>query len=175
MAAKEYLLVDGYNIIFAWKELKELAEVNLEAARMKLADILCNYQGFKKNEVILVFDGYKAKGNEGTVIQYHNIDIVYTKEAETADQFIEMVSHRMAREYRIRVATSDSLEQAVILGAGASRISARELLRDVEECERLIRETCEVGRESGRNSLLDNLTPEMAEMMRKLRLKETKH
>ena len=123
--AREFLLVDGYNIIFAWPKLKKLSEDSLESARVRLADILCNYQGFRKNEIILVFDGYKSKGNPGSVIHYHNIDIVYTKEAQTADQFIELVSSQLARDYQIRVATSDGLEQMIILAQGLSACRRR--------------------------------------------------
>ncbi len=169
---KDYLLVDGYNIIFAWKDLKELAEHNLEAARIRLADILCNYQGFKKNEVILVFDGYKTKGNLGSVIHYNNIDIVYTKEAETADQFIEAVSQQMARDYRIRVATSDGLEQMIILARGATRITARELRREINDAEKEIKTIYETKSKSKKNLLMDNLPPEMAEILEKMRLGE---
>lgn len=169
---KDYLLVDGYNIIFAWKDLKELADTNLEAARIRLADILCNYQGYKKNEVILVFDGYKSKGNVGSVVHYNNIDIVYTKEAETADQFIEAVSQQMAKDYRIRVATSDGLEQMIILARGASRISARELLREVKQAEKEIKELYEAKSSGKRNLLMDNLPPEMVQMLEKMRLGE---
>lgn len=169
---KDYLLVDGYNIIFAWKDLKEIADTNLEAARIKLADILCNYQGFKKNEVILVFDGYKTKGNVGSVIHYNNIDIVYTKEAETADQFIEAVSQQMARDYRIRVATSDGLEQMIILARGATRITAKELKREIKDAEKEIKALYETKASGSKNLLLDNLPPEMAAMIQKMRLGE---
>ncbi|MBO5199070.1 MAG: NYN domain-containing protein [Lachnospiraceae bacterium] len=171
--AQEFLLVDGYNIIFAWPDLKKIAEDNLESARVRLADVLCNYQGFQKNEIILVFDGYKSKGNPGSVIHYHNIDIVYTKEAQTADQFIELVSWQMAGSYQIRVATSDGLEQMIILAKGAVRMSAQELKSEIRRAEKEIRETYK--RQTGssaRNSLLDNLSPEMAEMLNRLRLKE---
>lgn len=167
------MLVDGYNIIFAWPELKALSEDSLESARVRLADILCNYQGFRKNEVILVFDGYKSKGNPGSVIHYHNIDIVYTKEAQTADQFIEMVSWQMAREFQIRVATSDGLEQMIILAKGAVRMSAQELKTEVKRAEKEIKETYKrAAAANARNSLIDNLPPEMAELMNRLRLKE---
>lgn len=170
--AKEFLLVDGYNIIFAWKHLSDLAKENLEAARNKLADILCNYQGFMQNEIILVFDGYKTKGSSGSVIHYFNIDIVYTKEAQTADQFIEMVAQQMARQYNIRVATSDATEQIIILGKGAARMSARELLIEVEKAEKDIRENYLSKNTKKRNSLMDNLSPEMAELLEKMRLDE---
>ena len=138
---KEYLLVDGYNIIFAWEDLKELAAVNIDGAREKLMDILCNYQGFKKSTLILVFDAYKVKGNPGSVETYHNIHVVYTKEAETADQYIEKTVHEIGRKYRVTVATSDQLEQVIILGQGGQRMSARELLEDVIEVSHQIRET----------------------------------
>ncbi len=121
----EYLLVDGYNIIFAWDELKALAAESLEAARQSLADILSNYRGYRDCEVILVFDAYKVKGNPGSVEKYKNIHIVYTKEAETADAYIEKASYEMRKQYRVRVATSDGMEQLIILGHGAQRVPAR--------------------------------------------------
>lgn len=121
----EYLLVDGYNIIHAWPELKELAAVNLDAARTSLQDILCNYQGYKKCKVIVVFDGYKVKNNPGTVIQYHNIHVVFTKEAETADQYIEKVTQQMDRQYSVAVATSDKLEQVYFRKRGQAAVCTR--------------------------------------------------
>lgn len=127
----EYLLVDGYNIIFSWDELDELAQVNLDAARNKLMDILCNYQGYKKCILILVFDAYKVKGGIGSVQDYHNIHVVYTKEAETADMYIEKVAHKIAREHRVTVATSDALEQLIIMGRGAVRLSAKDLKDEI--------------------------------------------
>ena len=133
--------MDGYNIIFAWEDLKELAAANIDGAREKLMDILCNYQGFKKCTLILVFDAYKVKGNPGSVETYHNIHVVYTKEAETADQYIEKTVHEIGRKYRVTVATSDQLEQVIILGQGGRRMSARELLEDVIEVRQQIRET----------------------------------
>ncbi len=170
---QEFLLVDGYNIIFAWPELRELSEDNLESARIRLADILCNYQGFRKNEIILVFDGHKTRGNPGSVIHYHNIDIVYTKEAQSADQFIEAVSWQMAKDYQIRVATSDNLEQMIILAKGAARMSARELKREIETADKDIKETYEKKKDKTRNSLMDNLSPEMAQLLEKMRLEDT--
>ncbi len=128
----EYLLVDGYNVIFAWDELAALAKENLESARLKLMDILCNYQGYTQYRLILVFDAYRVKGNPGEVQQYHNIHVVYTKEAETADMYIEKVSHELGRRYRVTVATSDALEQLIVIGQGAVRISSRELKLEVE-------------------------------------------
>ncbi|MDE5937518.1 MAG: TetM/TetW/TetO/TetS family tetracycline resistance ribosomal protection protein [Lachnospiraceae bacterium] len=138
---EEYLLVDGYNIIFAWEELARLAQSDLNAARGRLQDILCNYQAFRKMHLILVFDAYRVKGNPGSVEHYHNIDVVYTKEAETADQYIEKVTHEMSRKnYRVRVATSDGLEQIIIMGAGAIRVSARELYEEVQAAEEEMQE-----------------------------------
>ncbi len=133
---EEYLLVDGYNIIFAWKELSELARLDLNAARARLTEILCNYQGYRKMHLILVFDAYRVKGNPGSVERYHNIDVVYTKEAETADQYIEKVTHEMSRKNNlVRVATSDGTEQIIIMGAGAIRVSAMELFEEVRAAE----------------------------------------
>ena len=136
---KEYLLVDGYNIIFAWEELKELSKINIEAARNKLMDILSNYQGYKKMTLILVFDAYKVPGNPGEIMKYHNIHVVYTKEAETADQYIEKTVHEIGRQYHVTVATSDALEQVIILGQGASRISAKGLLDEIQAVNEEIR------------------------------------
>lgn len=136
----EYLLVDGYNIIFAWENLNKLAKENLDAARNRLIDILCNYQGFKQCELILVFDAYKIKGGTRSVEKIHNISVVYTKEAETADMYIEKVTHEIGKNHRVRVATSDSLEQIIILGNGAYRISASEFQKEVEETENIIRD-----------------------------------
>ncbi len=133
---EEYLLVDGYNIIFAWEDLKELSQVNVESARTKLMDILCNYQGYVKNTLIVVFDAYKVKGNPGTVAKYHNIHVVYTKEAETADQYIEKVVHQIGRKYKVTVATSDALEQLIIWGQGAVRMSAQGLREEIESHNR---------------------------------------
>ena len=130
---EEYLLVDGYNIIFAWEELNELSKVSLDAARMKLLDIMCNYQGYVKSHVIVVFDAYKVKGNPGSVEKYHNISVVYTKEAETADMYIEKTTKEIAKKHRVRVATSDGMEQMIILGHGATRISAKSLQDEVEQ------------------------------------------
>ncbi len=135
----EYLLVDGYNIIFTWDELNALAKESLDAARKKLADILCNYQGFKKCILILVFDAYRVPGSPGSIEQYHNIHIVYTKEAETADMFIEHVTHEIGKGRRVRVATSDGMEQIIILGHGALRVSARMFHQEVQEVEKEIR------------------------------------
>ena len=135
----EYLLVDGYNIIFAWDELNAFAKDSLEAARHKLMDILCNYQGYQKCNLILVFDAYRVPGSPGSIEQYHNIHVVYTKEAETADMFIEHVTHEIGKGRRVRVATSDGMEQIIILGHGALRVSARMFHEEVQNVEKQIR------------------------------------
>lgn len=138
---EEYLLVDGYNIIFAWDNLKELANENLDGARGRLMDILSNFQGSRGMHLILVFDAYKVKGNPGSLERYHNIDVVYTKEAETADQYIEKVTHEIGRKHRVRVATSDGLEQLIIMGAGAIRVSAGEFWEEVTAVGDELRQT----------------------------------
>ncbi len=140
---EEYLLVDGYNIIFAWDELKALAAENLEGARTKLMEIMCNYQGFCGCHLILVFDAYKVKGNPGSVEQFHNISVVYTKEAETADMYIEKTTKEIARKKRVCVATSDGMEQIIILGHGATRISARAFQEEVKRVNDRIAEEVE--------------------------------
>ena len=136
----EYLLVDGYNVIFAWEELKEIAEENLEAAREALIDTLSNYKGFSRFEIIIVFDAYRVKGQRREVEHVGNLDVVYTKEAETADMYIEKVTHQLSKNHRVRVATSDNLEQVIILAGGALRLSAAELRAEVRQAESAIRE-----------------------------------
>lgn len=135
----EYLLVDGYNVIFSWDKLKALAKDNIDGARNALINILCNYQGYKKCEVILVFDAYKVKGAVREVEKENNITIVYTKEAETADMYIEKASYKLAKNNRVRVVTSDALEQLIILGNGALRVSSREFEYEVEQAQEEIR------------------------------------
>lgn len=167
---EEYLLVDGYNVIFAWEDLKELAKVNIEGARNKLMDVLCNYQGFKKCNLILVFDAYKVQGQELGVQKYHNIYVVYTKEAETADQYIEKVVHEIGRKYHVTVATSDNVEQVVTLGQGGKLLSARELRTEVEEVQRQIREEYLNRPQKGKNYLFDYLDEEISGQMEEVRL-----
>ena len=169
---ESYLLVDGYNIIFAWDELNDLAQVNITSARNALMDILSNYQGYRKDTLILVFDAYKVQGNPGQVYKYHNIYVVYTKEAETADQYIEKTVHRMNRKYDVTVATSDALEQVIILGQGAKRLSAQGLKDEGEVACREIRQILEERREAetDRNYLLKDLPKEMADMVEDVRL-----
>ena len=167
---EEYLLVDGYNIIFAWEELRQLSEIDLAAARGKLADVLCNYQGFRQCTLILVFDAYKVEGNPGEVMKYHNIHIVYTKEAETADQYIEKTVRKIARKQDVIVATSDALEQVIILGQGARRMSAAGLKEEVERSLQELREDHLVKQDCLKNYLFDYLDEETAVAMEKKRL-----
>ena len=155
---KDYLLVDGYNIIFAWEELKALAADNLDAARLKLMDMLCNYQGYTHCELICVFDAYKVKGGQGEVGMYHNIHVVYTKEAQTADAYIEKTSKELAGKHRVRVATSDGLEQVIVMGHGAIRVSARELQAQMEQIAGEMREYYKDRKESFRNRPFDGKT-----------------
>lgn len=139
----EYLLVDGYNIIFGWEELNKIAKDNLELARAKLINILCNYQGFRRCDLILVFDAYRVKGSHREIEKEHGITVVYTKEAETADMFIEKTAHELGKDHRVRVATSDNVEQIIIMGNGAIRVSATEFLAEVNEVESAIRKIIE--------------------------------
>lgn len=171
---KEYLLVDGYNIIFAWEDLNELSKINIESARNKLMDRLSNYQGYKKMTLILVFDAYKVKGNPGSVMKYHNIYVVYTKEAETADQYIEKTVHEIGRKYQVTVATSDALEQVIILGQGGNRLSAANLLEEVEAVEAEISKKVQKKTPKEKNYLFDHLDEEMADLMEEVRLGKKK-
>lgn len=139
----EYLLVDGYNVIFSWDSLKTIAKENLEAARNSLINILCNFQGYRKCEVILVFDAYRVKGKHREVEKVNNISVVYTKEAETADAYIEKVTHQLAKNNKVRVVTSDGMEQFIILGNGALRVSSNSFLDEVKEAEKEIRQLIE--------------------------------
>ena len=171
---EEYLLVDGYNIIFSWEELKELSERDIGAARGKLADILSNYQGFRKCTLILVYDAYKVEGNPGEVLKYHNIYIVYTKEAETADQYIEKTVRRIAKNADVTVATSDGLEQVIIMGQGAHRMSAPGLKEEVELALKELRGEHLGRRVNLKNYLLDYLDEETAKQMEEIRLGKEK-
>ena len=166
----EILLVDGYNIIFAWEDLKELAEANIAGARGKLMDILCNFQGYRKNIVILVFDGYKVEGNPGEVLKYHNIYVVYTKEAETADQYIEKTVHDISKKYHVRVATSDMMEQMIIMGAGAHRISAKELREEIIMINREMQEEHMEQTKKTSAYLFDGLPEHLADFMDDVRM-----
>lgn len=140
-----YLLVDGYNIIFAWNDLRELALRDIKSARDKLMDILSNFAGYRPEKVILIFDAYKVAGGPGEVLRWHNIDVVFTKEAETADLYIEKTAHVLAKKYRVTVATSDAVEQIIIFGAGAYRMSAQMLLEEILFTEHEMRERYAIG------------------------------
>lgn len=157
---EDYLLVDGYNIIFAWDNLNELAKENIDGARTKLMDILCNYQGSKKCNLIVVFDAYRVQGRRVEIMDYHNIHVVYTKEAETADRYIEKFAHENKKKYNITVATSDGLEQIIIRGQGCRLLSAREFKEEVELEQKRIREEYIENVPKKGNYLLDSLSKE---------------
>lgn len=169
-ALKEYLLVDGYNVIFAWDNLKELAKDNIEGARGRLMDILCNYQGFKKCTVILVFDAYKVDGYALEIQRYHNIHVVYTKEAETADQYIEKVVHEIGRKYHVTVVTSDGVEQVVTLGQGGTLISAREFFEEVKLVRQEMEEQYGSRGNGAKSYLFDAMDRELRQEMEEVRL-----
>lgn len=163
---ESYLLVDGYNVIHAWEELRELAEQNMDGARGRLLDILCNYQGMKKCQVIAVFDAYRVEGHKTEIFDYHNIHVVYTKEAETADAYIERFSHENGKKYRITVATSDGLEQIIIRGAGCLLLSAKDLFEEIRQMnENVIQEHLKPSKGS-KNYLLDHVSDEVADRMK---------
>ncbi len=164
-APEEYLLVDGYNIIFAWDDLNELSRVTMEGARGRLMDILSNYAGYKKTHLILVFDAYKVEGNRGEVQKYHNIYVAYTKEAETADQYIEKAVRTIDRKYHVTVATSDALEQVIILGAGATRMSAAGLREEIDLMNQDLRTNYLERPKSGKAHMFDH-RPEVEDELR---------
>ena len=168
-----YLLVDGYNIIFAWEELKQLAEDNIMSARDRLMDILSDYQGFRKMTLILVFDAYKVEGNPGTIFKYHNIYVVYTKEAETADQYIEKTVHKIGRRHHVTVATSDALEQVIILGQGGHGISAQGLQNEILLAKQELREEHLEKTSKGKRYLFDGASDEMTEYVDRMRNEDT--
>lgn len=157
---KKYMLVDGYNVIFAWPELNQLANADINAARSKLLDILCNYQGICQNEMIVVFDAYRVKGHDTEYMDYHNIHIVYTKEAETADAYIEKFTHSHQGKYDITVVTSDGLEQIIITGAGCHLVSSRELKKEIAYAQEQMYQNYEAQKQIEKNYLLDNLSQE---------------
>lgn len=167
---KEYLLVDGYNIIHAWEDTKKIAqEASLEDARDKLISILSNYQGAKGIELIIVFDAHLVKGNRGSVEKIGKTYIVYTKEAETADNYIERITKDLVKDYVVKVATSDRLEQIIIMGSGAIRVSATELRADVRFTAKKIAKKIEEIKPIKNNMLFDNLDPKTAEWFEKMR------
>ena len=166
----EYLLVDGCNIIFAWEDLRDLAQTDFHAAQTKLMDILSDYQGIKGCILILVFDAYRVEGHPEETFQYHNIHVVYTKEAETADQYIERTVHEIGRKHNVAVATSDGLEQIIIMGQGAARISARDFQDEIASAKKQLREEWKERRDNTKNYLFDNMTPELKSHMEDIRL-----
>ncbi len=168
---EEYLLVDGYNILFAWPELKELADKDTDAARMKLLDLLSNYQGIRQCRIIVVFDAYRVEGHREEIVSHHNIHVVYTKEAQTADQYIEKFAHDNQQKYKITVATSDGLQQIIVRGAGCQLLSARELKVDVEEASKRIKEKFQEIQARDRSYLMDAL-PEEAKQQMEILIKE---
>lgn len=174
--SKSYLLVDGYNVIHANPDLEVLLEDNLEASRNVLMDVLSNYQGFRQYEVILVFDAYKVKGNPGEIVKYHNISVVYTREAETADRYIERTAHEIGHKYQVTVVTSDGVEQVIIRGAGCNLMSSMDFWEDVKLLSTQIHETIEKKVRSRplkeRNYLFDYLDDETFEKLEQIRLGE---
>lgn len=162
---EEYLLVDGYNIIYTWDELKELTEENMEGARGKLLDMLCNYQAVRGCELIAVFDAYKVKGHDTTVMDYYNIHVVYTKEAETADQYIEKFTHENSKKYKVTVATSDGLEQVIIRGQGAALMSARELYEEMKRAGKANYQEYKAAVPRTKNYAMDSKLAELAKSM----------
>lgn len=164
---EKYLLVDGYNVIFAWDELKELATENLDGARGALLDILCNYQAVKKCSLIAVFDAYRLAGHPTETLDYHNIHVVYTKEAETADEYIEKFAHENSRKYDVTVATSDGLEQIIIVGAGCKLISSRELKEEIEQTAKDVLEEYRDAHPEERSALGQALSGQTAEKIKK--------
>ena len=161
----EYLLVDGYNIIFAWEELQELAEENIDGARGRLLDILCNYQGMRGMEVIAVFDAYRVKGHDTEMLDYHNIHVVYTKEAETADRYIERFSHENGKKYDITVATSDGLEQIIIRGQGCRLLSARDLKKEIDYYSQNLKEDYLERQPAGKRYMLEGVEDKLRQEM----------
>ncbi len=169
MKKKTYLLVDGYNIIYAWKELAEISVRSLDEARDRLIHILSNYQGVKKYEIIIVFDAYKVSGGKGSVEKHGNVTVVFTKEAETADNYIEKTTGILKRNYDVFVATSDHLEQVIIMSKGAVRLPASQLLLDVKGINKEIKERIDYGRPVKDNLLMDNLDEKTRAIFEKMR------
>jgi len=167
----EYLLVDGYNVIFAWDDLRAEADTSLEDARIKLLDLLCDYQGYKQIHVIAVFDAHLIRGGVGSVEAYHNIQVVFTKEAETADNFIERTTAVLARRDRVRVVTSDYLEQIIILGRGAIRMSANDFKREIETLHQEAQRRFLNQRPVKVNPIMDLLDEKTARMLEEMRRK----
>ena len=161
-----YLLVDGYNIIYAWADLKELSETNMDGAKGRLLDMMCNYQGMKGCQVIVVFDAYRVAGHRTEFFDYHNIHVVYTKEAETADAYIEKFAHENGKKYHVTVATSDGLEQVIIRGAGCLLLSAKDLLYELSRMKEQIKEEHLIPPRGSRSYLFDGLNQEVADKLK---------
>lgn len=165
---EEYLLVDGYNVIYAWDDLKELTEEHMDGARGKLLDILSNYQGIRQCEIIVVFDAYRVQGQREELTDYHNIHVVYTKEAQTADQYIEKFAHDNQKKYNITVATSDGLQQLIVRGAGSALLSARELRIEIEEASIKLKQKYQEMQHIGRSFVQDSLSEETKKQLEEL-------
>lgn len=165
---EEYLLVDGYNVIYAWDDLKELTEEHMDGARAKLLDILSNYQGIRQCEIIVVFDAYRVQGQREDLTDYHNIHVVYTKEAQTADQYIEKFAHDNQKKYNITVATSDGLQQLIVRGAGSALLSARELKIEIEEASIRLKQKYQEMQHIGRSFVEDSLSEETIRQLEEL-------
>lgn len=166
---EEYLLVDGYNIIFAQKEMHELALVNMDSASQKLMDVLCNYQGIRGCKVLLVFDAYRIQGHQTEILQYHNIQVIYTKEAETADQFIEKFAHENAQKFRITVATSDGIEQIIIRSKGCALLSSRDFWKEIERANEQNRQHYQNKELKNKNYLFDQISEDTASQIEAIR------
>ncbi len=167
---QNFLLVDGYNMIFGWEYLNKIAKDNLGHARDKLVQVLTDHQGYIDERIIIVFDAYNVKGNLGQVISYNKyVDIIYTKEKETADQYIERTTRTIHKKYRVRVATSDATEQVIILGAGATRVSAAELLEEVKSNKQMNKSYTKTNSPVKHNPLEQWMNQETLEKMERLR------
>jgi predicted RNA-binding protein with PIN domain len=169
---EEYLLVDGYNIIFAWPELQVIADENMDGARTKLLDIMSNYQGIRKCKIIVVFDAYRVQEHKEEIIEYHNIHMVYTREAQTADQFIEKFAHDNNKKFNIVVATSDGLQQIIVRGAGCSLLSARELKIEIEQANERIKDEYAQKQQKEHNYLFHSLSEDTKKQMQDIIKKE---
>ncbi len=159
-------MVDGYNIIYAWEHLRKLSETNMDGARGVLLDTLCNYQGMKNCQVIAVFDAYRVAGHKTEVYDYHNIHVVYTREAETADAYIEKFAHENSRKYHVTVATSDGLEQIIIRGAGCLLMSAREFAEEISRMKEQLKEVGLASQRGGRSYLLDGIKEDVEKQIK---------
>ncbi len=167
---QQFLIVDGYNMIFGWTELKQIAKENLEFARDKLVEMFADYQGYTSEQIIIVFDAYNVKGNQGQVIAYNkNVDIIYTKEKETADQYIEKTAKAMEKKYMVRVATSDVVEQVIILSTGATRVSSDKMLEEIKTIGKNFDKYKSTSQHIKSNPLENWMSSEMIETMEKLR------